>query len=71
MMEKYLGTNRSKEMKVKNLLKFSEEDCKIEDLCIILEILHFSVLSFWPFSQHKNSLPWRRGEMGEGGRLLV
>ena len=49
MIEKYLGANRSKEIKIKSLLKFFlplEEDCNMEGLCIILEIHHFSLLSF-------------------------
>lgn len=73
VIEKYFRANRSKEMKTKNLLKFFlflEEDCNMKGLCVILEILHFSLLSCWPFSQSKNSLLWRKGEKGKGRRLL-
>lgn len=66
MIEKYLGANRSKEIKIKSLLKFFlplEEDCNMEGLCIILEMHHFSLLSFWPFPKHKNSAV---GEMKRG-----
>lgn len=69
VIEKYLGANRSKEMKIKNLLKFFlllEEDCKIEGLYIVLEIHHFSLLRFWPFSKHENSLLWGDGRKAEG-----
>lgn len=44
MIEKYLGADRSKEMKIKDLFKFFlhlEKDCNMESLSIILEIHHF------------------------------